>query len=68
MEVETWHQVDGCGITVMEEYALMKVDHGVDSTGLGQYCWVPAFNQDMGSVWNQHVRYFWKEQLLYDMG
>jgi hypothetical protein len=24
-------------------------------------------NQDVGSVWNQHVRYFRKEQLLYDI-
>jgi hypothetical protein len=63
----------------------MKVEHGVDSTGLGCYCWVvlqgrlntrvrivSAFrpvenNRDVGSVWNQHVRYFWQEQLLYDI-
>jgi hypothetical protein len=69
----------------MEEYASMKVEHGVDSTGLGRYCWVvlqgrmytrvrivSAYrpvenNQDVGSVWNQHVRYFRKEQLLYDI-
>jgi hypothetical protein len=24
-------------------------------------------NQDVGSLWNQHVQYFWKEQLLYDV-
>jgi hypothetical protein len=40
LEVATWHQVGGCGITVMEEYALMKVEHDVDSTGLGRYCCV----------------------------
>jgi hypothetical protein len=69
----------------MEEYASMKVDHGVDSTGLGRYCWVvlqgrmntrvrivSAYcpvenNRDVGSVWNQHVQYFRKEQLLYDI-
>jgi hypothetical protein len=80
-----WHQVGGCGITVTEEYASMKVEHGVDDTGLGRYCWVvlqgrmktrvcivSAYrpvenNRDVGSVWNQHVRYFWKEQLLYNV-
>jgi hypothetical protein len=63
----------------------MKVEHGVDSTGLGRYCWVvlqgqmhtrvrivSAYlpvenNRDVGSVWNQHVGYFRKEQLLYDI-
>jgi hypothetical protein len=35
-------------------------------------CIVSAYHpvenkQDVGSVWNQHVRYFWKEQLLYDI-
>jgi hypothetical protein len=85
LDTATWHQVGGCGITVMEEYAWMKVEHGVDSTGLGRYCWVvlqgrmntrvrivSAYrpvenNRDVGSVWNQHVRYFRKEQLLYDI-
>jgi hypothetical protein len=80
-----WHQVGGCGITVTEEYASMKVEHGVDDTGLGRYCWVvlqgrmktrvrivSAYrpvenNRDVGSVWNQHVRYFRKEQLLYNV-
>jgi hypothetical protein len=37
-----------------------------------QVCIVSAYrpvenNQDVGSVWNQHVRYFRKEELLYDV-
>jgi hypothetical protein len=40
LDMATWHQVGGCGITVTEEYASMKVEHGVDPTGLGRYCWV----------------------------
>jgi hypothetical protein len=40
LENTTWYQVGGCGITVLEEYASMKVGHGTDSTGLGRYCWV----------------------------
>jgi hypothetical protein len=85
LDMATWHQVGGCGITVMEEYASMKVEHGVDSTGLGCYCWVvlqgrlntrvhivSAYcpvenNRDVLSVWNQHIRYFQQEQLLYDI-
>jgi len=39
LDTATWHQVDGCGITLMEEYVSMKIDHGTDSTGLGRYCW-----------------------------
>jgi hypothetical protein len=87
LDVASWHQVGGCGsITVVEEYTSMKVEHGVDATGLGRYCWAvlqgqqnkrvrvvlayhPVENkkQDMGLVWNQHVRYFCKEHLLYDI-
>jgi hypothetical protein len=40
LDEASWHQVGGCGITVSEEYASMKVEHGVDDTGLGRYCWV----------------------------
>jgi hypothetical protein len=40
LDEASWHQVGGCGITVTEEYASMKVEHGVDDTGLGRYCWV----------------------------